>query len=169
MRIKCNIGTTLLFSLLVSASALATSMSPIGRWITYDLDRTPRSEVQIYATGNTLSGKIVKLLNPAKGTKLDPKCTNCEGALKGKPQVGLVVITGLKREGDKWTGGKIVNADDGKVYDCEISLDETGKILHFRGYQGLPVFGKTIEWDRVGAPKAAQTPAKALNKAGKAK
>ncbi|MGO7609437.1 DUF2147 domain-containing protein, partial [Rhizobium ruizarguesonis] len=58
-----------------------------------------------------------------------PTCAKCEGALKNAPVMGLVILIGLKKDGDEYTGGKILYPDNGKVYSSKIYLADEGKKL----------------------------------------
>jgi uncharacterized protein (DUF2147 family) len=71
-------------------------------------------------------------------------CTECTGADKDKPVVGLVIIKDLGPGGDRYKGGTILDPEDGKVYKAEI-WTEDGK-LKVRGYVGF--FYRTQTWLR---------------------
>ena len=125
----------------------AFAQSPVGTWRTID-DETgkPKSHVEIYEQNGKLYGKITKLLSPSEP---NPTCKKCSGAKKGKPIEGLVIIEGLKKDGDEWEDGTILDPSKGKTYDCKIWLE--GDKLKVRGYVAL--FYRTQTWQRV---KAAQ-------------
>ena len=50
--------------------------------------------------------------------------------------------------GDRWTGGQIVDPDNGKTYRCEIVVEDSGNKLKVRGYVGFSLFGRTEYWLR---------------------
>jgi uncharacterized protein (DUF2147 family) len=55
-------------------------------------------------------------------------------------------LTGLKKDGDEYTGGEILDADNGKVYRSKIHLTNGGKELSVRGYIGVPFLGRSQTW-----------------------
>src|SRR5215471_11024198 len=78
----------------------------------------------------------------------DPRCTRCDGELKGRPLIGLHILWDLSKDGDEWSGGKILDPDNGKVYKCYIALEHDGKKLKVRGFIGFSLLGRTQHWFR---------------------
>jgi uncharacterized protein (DUF2147 family) len=117
--------------------------SPVGTWKTVD-DQSgkERSQVQIYEEGGKLFGKITGLTEPTDKQGKPKTCTQCTGADKDKPIVGLVIVRDLSPSGKSYKGGTILDPEDGKVYKAEIWVDD-GK-LKVRGYVGF--FYKTQTW-----------------------
>mgnify|MGYP003302018021 CR=1 FL=1 len=69
-----------------------------GVWETFDNKRNkPMSHVQIYKKDGKLYGKVVKVLDESYAV-----CTRCSGEDKDKPVVGLMVIRGMEKSGNKW-------------------------------------------------------------------
>ena len=144
-----------IFVLTLSALLLAPSFraeaqqaSPIGQWRTID-DHSgkPRSIVEVLANPDgTLSARIVRLLDLSKGA--NPMCDACRGALHGKPVVGMTIAWGLRRDGDSWSGGRILDPDNGKEYAVKLTPADSGRKLEVRGYIGLPMLGRTQVWQR---------------------
>ncbi|MCD0259383.1 DUF2147 domain-containing protein [Xanthomonas melonis] len=135
---------------LATASLLAqASDSPVGRWKTID-DETgkPKSVVQIEQAANgTLSGKVVEILQSAKGP--NPLCDKCDGERKNKPIKGMTILWGLKPDGTAvWGGGSVLDPAKGKTYKAKITLTEGGKKLQMRGYVGIEALGRTQTWVR---------------------
>ena len=67
------------------------------------------------------------------------KCSQCKGAKKDAPMLGLVIVERM-RPGDKnrFEGGTILDPDNGKTYDCRMWLDPAdSNVLYVRGYWGL--------------------------------
>ena len=128
--------------------AWAQNASPAGVWKTID-DETgkPKSLVRITEENGVLTGKIDKLFRPADQEQ-NPKCTSCEGARKDQPIIGMTILWGLKKDGNEYTGGEILDPAKGKTYKSKLSLKENGSKLDVRGYIGAPMFGRTQTWVR---------------------
>lgn len=122
--------------------------SVIGRWKTID-DKTqkPKSVIEISPAGEGLSGKIVELINPSKE---NPVCEKCKGDKKDKPVKGLEILSGFKpsKDGQEWTGGEVLDPENGKTYKCRLRLKDAGKSLEVRGYVGISMFGRSQTWSR---------------------
>ena len=149
MRLVTLWGVLVLALMCGSGLALAEAPSPVGYWETIDDDgKTPTSIVHIYRDGDTLSGKIVKILK--KGA--DPKalCEACSGDLKNKPVVGLRIVWGMKEDGDQWEGGQVLDPNSGKDYKCTMGVQ--GDTLKVRGFLGFSLLGRTQIWKRSTAP-----------------
>jgi uncharacterized protein (DUF2147 family) len=136
MRKIVLMATALLFSCMVEAQVPAI----LGEWKTVD-DKTGeiRSLVRIYqdTADGLYYGKIVKMYEYA-----DAVCDKCEGADKGKPILGLIIISGMKADGKALKGGTVLDPENGKKYYASISINEkTGKLvlrgsLDKRGFLG---------------------------------
>jgi len=136
--------TMLLFAAVGAVSA--TEPSPAGRWKTVD-DRTgqPRGFVRIYEENGAFFGKIEGTLKAADAKE---HCDLCTDGRKGKPIIGLVVLRSLKKQGDEYAGGDILDVDTGKVYRCKLQLLDQGKKLLVRGYIVTPILGRSQIWIR---------------------
>ena len=143
-------------SFLLACPSRASEASVIGRWVTVD-DKTgaPRSVVEIAEADGTLQGKIAKIYDEP-GQSPSDLCTKCSGDLKDKPILGMKILAGLKRDGDAWDGGTILDPDSGNVYSATLGLSDSGKKLVVRGYLGISLFGRSQTWIR----EASAVPAK---------
>lgn len=123
-------------------------IDPAGRWKTLD-DKTGEvnSVVVIWEENGTLCGRIEKLVNPDPQDP-HPRCTRCDGDLKNKPLVGLRILWGMRKNGNQWTGGEILDPDDGRIYRCLLSVEGGGEKLKVRGYIGFSLLGRTQYWLR---------------------
>jgi len=138
----------ILAAALAASGALAESTSPIGLWKNIDdASGKPRALIRIAESNGTLQGKIEKVF-PGPSEDRNPKCEKCEGALKNVPVIGLVILSGLKKDGAEYTGGKILDPDNGKVYSSKIQLTDAGKKLNVRGYVGVSMLGRSQIWLR---------------------
>ncbi len=122
------------------------AQSIFGKWKTID-DETGKAKsiVEIYEQNGKAYAKIITLLDEAKKGSL---CVECKGKNKNKPIEGLTIINGLKKDGEEWNGGKILDPKTGKEYKCYISLESANK-LKVRGYIGFSLLGRTQYWERV--------------------
>lgn len=139
-----NYFLTILF--VAVAGVFSAQAQVTGKWKTID-DETGKAKsiVEIYETNGKLYGKITEILNPAKKNS---KCDKCDGADKGKPIEGLVIIKGLTKDGNEWTDGDILDPTKGKLYSCTLKLEGKDK-LKVRGYMGVSLLGRTQTWTRV--------------------
>jgi uncharacterized protein (DUF2147 family) len=137
-----------IFLAIMSSNLLAQEVSPVGLWRTID-DRTgkPKALVRISESGGELTGKIEKLFREP-GVDSDPKCGKCEGHRKDKPIVGLIILFGLKRNGEEYQNGQILDPENGKLYASRLNVSDDGKQLQVRGYIGVPLLGRTQVWMR---------------------
>jgi uncharacterized protein (DUF2147 family) len=137
-----------LFAVLFSPAAWAGDGSPVGLWKNIDdVSGQPRALIRITESNGALQGKIENLF-PGPGDNPNPKCEKCEGASKGAPVIGLVILSGLKKDGDEYAGGQILDPDNGKTYSSKVHLIDGGKKLSVRGYIGVPMLGRTQTWVR---------------------
>jgi uncharacterized protein (DUF2147 family) len=136
----------LFVSVLSSGQASSGSSTPVGRWKTVD-DATGKqtSIVLIWQENGKLYGRVEKLVDPPDP---DARCVRCEGDLNGKRLIGLRILWDLTKDGDQWSGGKILDPDNGKAYKCLIALEDDGKKLRVHGYIGFSFLGRTQVWLR---------------------
>lgn len=110
----------------ILSSAMAGSDDPTGIWLTQAGD----AKVVVSRSGSMLSGRVIWLktpIDPATG-KLQVDDKNSNPSLAKRRIVGLQLFIGMKLQSPgKWSG-KIYNADDGKSYDSNISLQDPTKL-----------------------------------------
>lgn len=142
MKYKTMLKATGFVAAFLITSAIAAT--PVGTWKTIDDEtKKAKSYVKITESNGVLYGKIVKLINPSEP---DPKCTACKGKKKGQSITGMTIIWGAKKNGDKYTGGKILSPSKGKIYKLKM-WNEGEKKLKIRGYIGF--FYRTQTWYRI--------------------
>ena len=138
--------------LCVSSVAFAASDGSAidGTWLTND----GSSSVRIAESGGAYEGKVVWLREPAfasddsQGMAGKPKVDrlNPDASLRGRPVMGLAVLTGLRYAGNnQWDGGTIYTPATGKSYPCRIALASDGSL---KLTVGGGVFGRTLTWTR---------------------
>ena len=139
--------------LLVSGLALAANDTPVGTWKTID-DHSgkPRSIVEISDHNGELRAVIKQVLyaTPEEIARdgNPPKCTQCEGERKNQPTIGLTFMWGVKKDGDEWDGGQILDPNNGKIYKVKLALTDGGQKLDVHGYIGFSLFGRSQVWER---------------------
>ncbi len=142
----------LLIALLLGNYAPPLSANPAkatGIW----LDRDEEVAVQIFRCRSNLCGRIVWLDDPdndAGQLKRDRQNPNPEK--RDRPLCGLRVLQGLEQTGSKtWKDGQIYNPENGQTYHSWVTLTAPDK-LKIRGYVWLPLFGRTMVWNRIESP-----------------
>lgn len=123
--------------------------TPVGKWKTID-DETQQAKsiIEIFEKDGLLYGKIEKLFRKADEDQ-NPKCDKCSGDKKDQLIIGMQILNGLKKDSDaKWTGGEILDPNNGKTYSCKLILIEDGKRLNVRGFIGFSLLGRTQTWER---------------------
>ena len=127
----------------MTLSFTLNGQSIIGQWETYD-DKTKEKKavIEIYQTDNLYFGKIVKSFSLEKNAL----CENCKGINKNKPIIGLVIIENIKKDGNEFNGGTVLDPDNGETYKCNLKL--INNKLEVRGYLGFSLFGRTQYWVR---------------------
>lgn len=122
------------------------SQSVLGKWKTIDdISGKEKGIVEIYERNGVFYARILEIFEAENKNK---KCTLCSGDDKDKPLLGLVIIRGLRKDGDEYNGGRVVDPKIGKYYKCYIKLEEKDK-LKVRGYIGVTLLGRTQYWYRV--------------------
>jgi uncharacterized protein (DUF2147 family) len=140
------------FAVLLCLSALALRAAPAdfagtpaGHWRTFD-DKTgkPKAIVLLYEEKGLLFGRVETLIDP----DAVKRCDKCSDERKGQAVTGMVVIRGMKKDGEEYTGGDILDPKNGSVYRCKMRLIDQGRKLSVRGYLGLSLFGRSQTWVR---------------------
>ncbi|MEO2176973.1 MAG: DUF2147 domain-containing protein [bacterium] len=111
----------------------------------------------VYEKAGQLHGEIIALKDPvytltedaarAGMTRVDDN--NPDEALRNRPILGLEMFTGYQFEGDQWQGN-IYDPESGKTYKSKVQLARDGR-LEIRGYTGIPMFGRTAQFDPAGS------------------
>src|SRR5690625_6648635 len=101
---------------------LSTAQDSTAQWKTFD-DKTKEatSVIEIFHHNRNISGKVAEILDPEDRNST---CKKCPGGDKGKPILGMVIIKNLKKKGDGYKGGTILDPRSGRGYKVELSLEE---------------------------------------------
>jgi uncharacterized protein (DUF2147 family) len=134
--------------ILMPSVARSAGNSPAGLWRTVD-DHTgkPRGLVRITEINGQYEGRVEKTF-PKPGEDPNPKCEKCEGARQNQPVVDMTILWGLKKQGEEYQGGEILDPENGKVYRARMKLEDNGKKLDVRGFIGFSLFGRSQIWIR---------------------
>ena len=145
---KSVIKLSIAIAALLASSAAFAQTSPVGLWRTIsDETGKQKSLVRITEANGVFTGKVEKLFREPTEEQ-NPVCDKCEGELKGKPALGMTILTGIKQDGKSYAGGKILDPNNGKLYSAKLTLIDGGKKLEMRGYIGMPMMGRTQTWLR---------------------
>ena len=125
---------------------ISFSQTIFGKWKTID-DETGKEKgiVEIYEHKGKVFGKIIEIFEK---DKKHLKCSECDGDDLNKPILGMTIIKGLKKDGDEYNSGKVLDPKNGKLYKCYITLEGNDK-LKVRGFIGISLFGRTQYWYRM--------------------
>ena len=130
---------------LIMPFAAALAQDVIGKWKLAD----GTAIVEVYKSGDSFNGKIVWLQNPTESDGTPAKDdNNPDKTLRSRQIMGLNMLSGLKKTGDEYSGGKIYDPGNGKTYNCSMKVE--GDVLKVRGSldkKGL--IGRTMDWFRV--------------------
>ena len=134
---------SIIFMMMPLAAAFAQDV--IGKWKLED----GTAIVEVYQQGDSFNGKIVWLEEP-NGPDGKPAVdrNNPDKNLQSRQLMGLNMLSGLKKSGSEYTGGKIYDPGNGKTYNCSMKVE--GDVLKVRGSldkKGL--LGRTMDWFRV--------------------
>jgi uncharacterized protein (DUF2147 family) len=137
-----------ILSVMISSTAFTSEPSPVGVWKTID-DHTgePLGLVRIMEVNGEYQGKVEKIFTKP-GENADPKCEKCDGAQHNQPVIGMTILWGLKKQGDEYQGGAILDPESGNVYRAMMKLDGQGGKLSVRGFIGFALLGRTQTWVR---------------------
>jgi uncharacterized protein (DUF2147 family) len=133
------------FSALALRAADSAS-TPAGRWRTFDdkIAGKAKAIIVLYEENGLLFGRVETLVDP-DAVKI---CDKCSDERKGRPVTGMVVVRRMKKDGDEYTGGDILDPKSGSVYRCKMRLVDQGRKLTVRGYLGFSLFGRSQTWIR---------------------
>ena len=137
----------LISTLLLFAPLSFAADSPVGLWKTVD-DKTnkPRSLVRIVEENGEYKGIVEKGLR--EDDNPERVCEKCDAPRKNQKIQGMIFMWGLKKDGNEFKGGEILDPENGKIYRCKMKLVDGGKKLDVRGFIGIALIGRTQTWWR---------------------
>lgn len=134
--------------MLTGSKVDAADLSPAGLWRTID-DQTgkPRGLVRVTEANGEYQARVEKTF-PKPGEEPNPKCEKCEGVRHNQPVIGMTILWGLKKQGDDYGGGRILDPENGRIYRARLKLEDGGKKLDVRGFIGFSLLGRSQTWIR---------------------
>ncbi len=143
-----KLALTLIVLALPPFAVHGADLSPVGLWKTID-DHTgkPRGLLRVTQVGQEYQAKVEKIF-PKPGEDPNPRCEKCQGTRHDQPVVGMTILWGLKKKGDEYQGGEILDPENGKIYRVKMKLEDGGRTLHVRGFIGFSLLGRTQIWLR---------------------
>ena len=135
----------IVFFLVLLASFSLNAQTIFGKWENRD-EETGKvdSVIEVYQKDGKAYAKIIEITDQNRQNAV---CDQCSGKNKNQPILGMHILNGLEKDGEEWSGGKILDPKNGKQYKCYIKLEEDNK-LKIRGYIGFSLLGRTAYWFR---------------------
>lgn len=111
----------LLFLALCGSTAAAATIE--GKWRTED----GKAIVTIAPCGTAMCGRTSKILATGPGVPVTD-IRNPDPKLRGRPILGLAVLTGFTRDGNIWKGGRAYDPKSGKSYRATLQPNPDGSL-----------------------------------------
>lgn len=141
-RKEVAVVTVTILAALLAAPAFAQD-SVIGLWKNVESDK--ETLIRVYEEGGKVMGKVEKVLrNNVEDTAA--RCTKCKDEIKDKPMAGLQLIWDMEMDGNRWSGGKLLDPESGRIVNCRLETAEGGKVLKVRG--SVAFLSRTQTWTR---------------------
>ena len=120
-----------------------------GLWVDNKDPSRQKFAVMVEDCGSKVCGSLYWLKKPLFANGLPKRDKhNPNESLRDRPLCGLQILTGFQPANDAlWQDGEIYNPDDGLTFSSTMKLSPEGT-LKIRGYVGISLFGKTLEWVR---------------------
>ncbi len=147
--IRLLVLSAILSAFSTSALAGAAEHKIQGLWVDNKDPNRQKFAVMVEDCGSRLCGSLYWLKKPLSSSGLPKRDKhNPNEALRDRPLCGLQILTGFQSANDAlWQDGEIYNPDDGLTFSSTMKLSPDGT-LKIRGYVGISLFGKTLEWVR---------------------
>jgi len=158
LREKPQSSTVITVIIFICCAVHAHAQSVEGKWITYNEQTgSALSIVEIAKVNNSIEGKVAEIfLEPFQGE--DPICVKCIGERKDKKVINMNFLWGFKKKGSEWIDGKILDPQNGEVYNSKLWLEDSNT-MKVRGYGGvMDFFYRTQTWKRI-SPVQTGSPA----------
>ncbi|MGJ8725495.1 MAG: DUF2147 domain-containing protein [Roseibacillus sp.] len=133
-------GGLFLAALLFSLSFVCGADPIEGVWKMSDGKATMKLTIE--------KGKLVGRITDVKDKSRTHDTKNPDSKMRGRKIIGLPIVWGFYRKGDKWEGGRVYDSSDGKTYKGKIWMEGKDKMI-MRGFVGVSLLGKSAQWNRV--------------------
>lgn len=120
-----------------------TSDAIVGKWYNTEKD----AQVEIYKEGGKFFGKVVWLQNPNENGQPVKDKNNSDASKRDRPIIGMKLLHDFEFKEGTWENGTIYDPKNGKTYSCIIKKKDN-KTLEVRGYVGISLIGRTVEWTK---------------------
>ena len=105
--------------------------------------------IKIFKKGGKYYGKTVWLKTPNDDNgKPKTDLENPNPKLQKQNLMGMVIMRDFVFEDGEWEDGELYDPKTGKTYSSYITM-ESQNIMNMRGYIGISIMGKTMQWTRV--------------------
>ncbi len=125
----------------------AAAQSPVGLWKTVNEQGEPEGLVRIVEVAGERRGTVERVFSPP-APEPNPRCELCSGERRDQPVIGMQILSGLRWDGEQYSGGEILDPNNGESYRCLMRVVEGGRKLEVRGYIGISLLGRTQVWLR---------------------
>jgi uncharacterized protein (DUF2147 family) len=114
----------------------------VGKWESDKKD----VRMEFFKSGNEYQARLLwgNLIVESDGKTSKKDTKNPDEKLQSRNIIGIINVTGLKWDGEEFTGGKIYNPPSGDTYKCKV-WTKNGK-LYLRGYMGVSLLGQTASF-----------------------
>lgn len=115
----------------------------LGEWYTTEKDAI----IEIFEKEGKFFGKVVWM----EETHIDGKpildTNNSDKSKRNRPILGMNLLEDFEFSNGAWENGTIYDPRNGKSYSCTIKK-KSDDVLEVRGFVGLSLIGRTVEWTK---------------------
>ena len=120
----------------------------LGDWVIVDDESgEPQAVVRLTEAGGTVEGRVVRVLPTEEYPSPSFRCDGCEGEYAGADLREVRLLWGLRWDGERLSGGRIVDVRNDRTYKVAMNLEGRDR-LRVRGYLGIRALGRTQIWRR---------------------
>lgn len=109
-------GSLMIVAAMCAVASPVSAQSVIDNWLTEDR----RAIVTIERCGSEICGRISRILVEVEANQRD--LNNPNPRLRNRPIQGMRVLSGFRRDGDRYRHGQIYDPENGREYNARFSL-----------------------------------------------